>query len=86
LVAYLVTTSGQIDERGLRAHLAQTLPAHLVPSHLMALTALPLTPNRKLDRSALPAPAKRQSSKAALRAQLLHNRRATRPQTTEELA
>jgi nonribosomal peptide synthetase DhbF len=52
----------------------------------MALTALPLTPNRKLDRSALPAPAKRQSSKAALRAQLLHNRRATRPQTTEELA
>lgn len=85
LVAYLVTASGPFDDRDLRAHLTQTLPAHLVPSHFVALTALPLTPNRKLDRAALPAPRTRQSGKAALRAKLLQHRRTSRPlQTTED--
>ncbi|MFE6775879.1 non-ribosomal peptide synthase/polyketide synthase [Streptomyces sp. NPDC057702] len=39
-----------------RAHLGATLPAHLVPTALVPLDALPVTRNGKLDRAALPAP------------------------------
>uniref|UniRef100_UPI00117E8CE2 non-ribosomal peptide synthetase n=1 Tax=Streptomyces sp. ms184 TaxID=1827974 RepID=UPI00117E8CE2 len=41
---------------GLDGHLAARLPAHLVPTALIALPALPVTANGKLDRAALPAP------------------------------
>ncbi|PVC83858.1 non-ribosomal peptide synthetase [Streptomyces sp. CS090A] len=41
---------------GLDEHLAARLPAHLIPTALVPLPALPVTANGKLDRSALPAP------------------------------
>ncbi|MFC5286577.1 amino acid adenylation domain-containing protein [Actinokineospora guangxiensis] len=52
LVAYVVG-----DTDGLLGFAADRLPAHLVPSAVVALPALPRTPNGKLDRAALPAPA-----------------------------
>ncbi len=39
-----------------RELLARELPAYMLPSHLIALAALPLAPNGKVDRKALPAP------------------------------
>jgi len=46
------------DPAALRTALAAALPAHLVPSVIVVLAALPLTPQNKIDRSALPAPAR----------------------------
>ncbi len=84
LVAYAVTVTGGVDERALRGHLARTLPSHLVPSHIVALPALPLTPNRKLDRAALPPPPPRKSAKTALRGELIRRRLAGRPEHSHE--
>ncbi|WJV50826.1 non-ribosomal peptide synthetase [Streptomyces flavofungini] len=41
----------------LREHLTAVLPAHLVPTGLVALAEIPLTANGKVDRKALPDPA-----------------------------
>ncbi|MFD3716804.1 amino acid adenylation domain-containing protein, partial [Streptomyces sp. NPDC058677] len=57
LTAYVVASPGTAaDPTSLRAHLATTLPAHMIPSAFVALDALPLTANGKVDRRALPAP------------------------------
>lgn len=57
LVAYAVPANGTpVHPDSLRAHLADRLPAMMVPSTIIALDALPLTPNGKLDRAALPDP------------------------------
>ncbi|MBO6636950.1 MAG: amino acid adenylation domain-containing protein [Roseitalea sp.] len=55
LIAYVVGTETLSVKRAL-AHLRDRLPAHMVPDHLIALDALPLTPSGKLDRRALPLP------------------------------
>ncbi|MFD4029858.1 amino acid adenylation domain-containing protein [Streptomyces sp. NPDC058637] len=58
LVVYTVAADGETgpDGDGVRAHLAATLPAHMVPAAHVRLDALPVTPNGKTDRRALPAP------------------------------
>ncbi|MEW2378679.1 amino acid adenylation domain-containing protein [Micromonospora sp. NPDC047812] len=55
LVGYVV--AGAVPGvRVLRAHLAERLPGHMVPSVFVAVPALPVGPSGKLDRAALPAP------------------------------
>ena len=43
----------EIDPAALRAHLAATLPAYMVPASFRRLDALPLNVNEKVDRKAL---------------------------------
>ncbi|MBZ4018994.1 non-ribosomal peptide synthetase/type I polyketide synthase [Streptomyces purpurogeneiscleroticus] len=58
LCAYYVPDEGTRVDRGeLRRRLADHLPAYMIPSHFVALPALPLTANGKVDTAALPAPA-----------------------------
>ncbi|WP_194791292.1 amino acid adenylation domain-containing protein [Pseudomonas sp. UFMG81] len=61
LVGYLVAKAGveaggSTFRQGLRDYLRSELPDYMVPAHLMALDAWPLTSNGKLDRKALPKP------------------------------
>ncbi|WP_437305959.1 amino acid adenylation domain-containing protein [Sorangium sp. So ce388] len=57
LVAYVAGRDGSAPEpAALRAWLAETLPAYMVPAPIVALDRLPLSPNGKVDRRALPAP------------------------------
>ncbi len=63
LVAYVVPRRGSEAAQPdadlldiLRPHLRASLPDYMIPAHVMALPALPLTPNAKVDRGALPAP------------------------------
>ena len=53
LVGYVV---GSGEPAGLRAALAERIPAHMVPAAIVVVELLPLTPNGKLDARALPAP------------------------------
>ncbi|WP_415624192.1 amino acid adenylation domain-containing protein, partial [Mycobacterium intermedium] len=53
LVGYV---TGTADPTTLRTALAERLPAHLVPSAIVAIDAVPLTVSGKLDTRALPAP------------------------------
>ena len=53
LVGYV---TGTADPAGMRAALAERLPAYMVPAAVVVLEALPLTVNGKLDTRALPAP------------------------------
>jgi thioesterase domain-containing protein len=56
LVGYVVGVTGRLDPAGIRAALAQRLPAYMVPAAVVVVDTLPLTPNGKLDKRALPAP------------------------------
>ncbi|GGX23886.1 non-ribosomal peptide synthetase [Streptomyces noursei] len=51
--ARLKTDRAQVTEEDLTAFLRDRLPAHMIPSHLQVVDALPLTGNGKVDRRAL---------------------------------
>ncbi len=59
LVGYIIAdqSAPPLDLPGLRAVLAQRLPAHMLPVALISLPEFPLSANGKLDRKALPEPA-----------------------------
>ncbi len=56
LVGWIVPAGASFDPDDVRRHLGERLPAHMAPSALVVLDALPRTPGGKLDRRALPAP------------------------------
>ncbi|OMC50573.1 hypothetical protein A5745_04720 [Mycobacterium sp. IS-2888] len=57
LVGYVTeSVTGAVEPAGIRAQLAERLPAYMIPSAVVVLDALPVTPNGKLDIRALPAP------------------------------
>ncbi|HEX7978161.1 MAG TPA: amino acid adenylation domain-containing protein, partial [Gemmatimonadaceae bacterium] len=60
LVAYVVPKDGAGEAasfvESMRASLRQALPAYMVPSAFVTLSALPLTSSGKVDRRRLPAP------------------------------
>ena len=60
LVGYV---TGTAEPAGMRAALAERLPAYMVPAAVVVLEALPLTPNGKLDTRALPAPEYREGDR-----------------------
>jgi natural product biosynthesis luciferase-like monooxygenase protein len=59
LVAYMRTSGSSVCEQALRAHIAETLPDAMMPSHFVTMEAFPLTPNAKVDRNRLPPPAEK---------------------------
>lgn len=57
IVGYYVPRAGHaVTGDALRRHLAQLLPAPMLPALLVALDALPLSANGKVDRKSLPLP------------------------------
>ncbi|RKF16924.1 LLM class flavin-dependent oxidoreductase [Roseovarius spongiae] len=56
LAAYY-TAARPLAAAALRSHLARHLPEAMIPAHIVAIDAFPLTPNKKIDRGALPDPA-----------------------------
>lgn len=51
--AHFKTDRARVSEQELLGHLAERLPAHMIPSHLQVVDALPLTGNGKVDRRKL---------------------------------
>jgi hypothetical protein len=56
LVAYVASSRRDLTGTDVRAFLADRVPAHLVPAHVVVLESLPVSAHGKLDRAALPAP------------------------------
>ena len=56
LVAYITTKNGLPSAKELREHAAKILPEYMLPEHIVALEAMPLTASGKIDRRSLPLP------------------------------
>ncbi|MFU2337632.1 amino acid adenylation domain-containing protein [Streptomyces albidoflavus] len=57
LIGYVARTRGsELRPHTLQTHLAESMPAYMVPSVIVVLDEFPKTPNGKIDRKALPAP------------------------------
>ncbi len=57
LAGYFVSHTEPLPSAAeLRRFMRQSLPDYMIPSRFVALSALPMTPNRKIDRNALPEP------------------------------
>ena len=57
LVAYIVPRKGAtVAAEAIQQYLGSRLPDYMVPAHVVAMDAFPLTENGKVDRKALPAP------------------------------
>jgi amino acid adenylation domain-containing protein len=57
LAAWLRSRDGSdMLPAGVREHVAQILPAYMIPQHFMTVASFPLLPNGKLDRASLPQP------------------------------
>lgn len=57
LVGYIIPADGPLPPVSeIRSFLTTTLPAYMIPSAFVVLSAFPLTSNGKIDRKALPAP------------------------------
>ena len=58
LTAYVVADGVQhVTAAGLREHLSRTLPAYMLPAHILFVSEMPLNENGKLDVAKLPRPA-----------------------------
>ena len=73
LIAYIVPAREGLTTPQLREHLAQHVPAHMIPAAFVLLDKLPLTPNGKLDRNALPDPDTSASAASVYEAPLNQN-------------
>lgn len=53
---YVAAPDRNYASKAIMAHLRERLPHFMVPAHLMAIDAVPVTPNGKVDVKALPKP------------------------------
>ncbi len=68
IAAYLrpVPGAGTFDEAAVRDDLTRTLPAWMIPAHLIMVDTFPLNPSGKVDRRALPVPRRRRAERQAM--------------------
>ncbi len=65
LAAYLRSDSAPVSDQDVKAHLARTLPAAMIPSHYITVDTFPLNSSGKVDRKALPTPRRQETQDKA---------------------